>query len=326
MSIYEHDQNGDLTGEYFTPINSYQGDGITYFNPVAVANLGRRDEYFSQLENTFMLQYRFNDWLTFRQTISFQYGGTKEKRYLPYNAIGADWLNWQINKAEEGNSLNQSLRTETQIAFGSPFKNPDHEISGTATWITDQSGYEWLNIQSNKTPSTDIQDPAIDAAINWIGNGSGDARLVSGVGTVNYKFKDRYMVQTVLRADAHSSFGLNNRWGLFKGVSLGWRFSSENFTKSLTWLGESMLRATWGVAGRQPGDVYARFATYESTGSGGYILNPAIAPTSIQLNNLRWENVTSWDIGGELSLFDDRIYVDGSYYEKVTSDLLFDRL
>ena len=50
-----------------------------------------------------------------------------------------------------------------------------------------------------------------------------------------------------------------------------------------------MIRASYGVSGRQPSDVYARFATYESTGTGAYILNPAIAPTSIQLNNLRWE-------------------------------------
>ncbi|MBK6284815.1 MAG: hypothetical protein IPF54_21220 [Draconibacterium sp.] len=40
MSVYEYDANGNPTGEYFTPIRSYQGDGVTYFNPVAVANLG----------------------------------------------------------------------------------------------------------------------------------------------------------------------------------------------------------------------------------------------------------------------------------------------
>lgn len=325
MSIWEYDAFGNLTGEYFTPINSYQGDGITYFNPVAVANLGRRDEYFNKLENTFMLQYRANDWVTLRETVSFQYAGTKEKRYLPYNAIGADWLNWQINKAEEGNSLNQGIRTETSFAFTSPWENPDHDFSGIVTWITDESGYEWMNIQSNKTPSTDIQDPAINAAINWIGTGSGKNRLVSAVSNVNYKLKDRYMIQTVLRADAHSSFGSNNRWGLFKGLSLGWRFSSEEFMKQFTWLGESMLRATWGVSGRQPGDVYARFASYESTSTGSYILEPAVAPTKIQLNNLRWETITSWDLGGEISLFNEKLYVDGSIYKKVTSDLLFDR-
>lgn len=128
MSIMEYDENGNLTGEYFTPITSYQGDGVTYFNPVAVAELGRRDEYYNKLENTFMLQYRANDWITLRETVSFQYAGTKEKRFLPYDAIGADWLNWQINMADERNSLGQSLRTETQLAFGSPIKNPDFRI------------------------------------------------------------------------------------------------------------------------------------------------------------------------------------------------------
>jgi hypothetical protein len=131
------------------------------------------------------------------------------------------------------------------------------------------------------------------------------------------------MLQGNVRADAHSSFGANNRWGMFYGAFAGWRFSGEPFMKSLTWLGESMLRFSYGVAGRQPQDVYARFATYASTSTGAYILNPAIAPTSIQLNNLRWENIASWNVGGELSLFKDRVYIEGDIYKKVSSDILF---
>lgn len=42
MSIWEYDQFGKLTGEYFTPINSYQGYGGDYYNPVAVSELGKR--------------------------------------------------------------------------------------------------------------------------------------------------------------------------------------------------------------------------------------------------------------------------------------------
>jgi TonB-linked SusC/RagA family outer membrane protein len=325
MSIWEYDAYGNPTGEYFNPINSYQGDGVTFFNPVAVANLGSNDRAMNRLENTFMLQYRINDWLTFRETISFQYEGSKSKNYLPYNAIGADWLSWNINKAEESNNLNRAIRTETQLAFGSPFSSEDHSLSGAFTWVTDQSGYEWMNLQSNKIPSTDIQDPAIDAQINWIGNGSGESRLISGLGNVNYKYKDRYLLQTILRADAHSSFGINNRWGLFKGVSVGWRFSGEPFLSAWDFLGESKLRFSWGVSGRQPGNVYARFASYESTGNGSYMTNPAIAPTSIQLSNLRWETISSLDLGLELSLFDDRVYLEGDIYEKVTTDILFNQ-
>jgi len=323
MSIWEHDVYGNKTGEYFTPIYSYQGNGVKYFNPVAVANLGQNDEKYNKLENTFMLQYRLNDWITLRETVSFQYAGTKRKTFLPYNAIGADWLNYQVNNAQESNDLNQAIRTETQMAFSSPFKNEDHQLSGALTWVTDQQSSEWMNIQAGKTPSTDIKDPAINSTIGWIGNNSYENRLLSGLGNLNYKFKDRYMLQTILRSDAHSSFGENNRWGTFMGLAAGWRFSSEPFFDGANWLGESKLRASWGVSGRQPGDVYARFATYESTGTGSYILAPAIAPTSIQLNNLKWETITSWDFGFELSLFMDRVYINSDIYQKVTEDILF---
>lgn len=323
MSIWEYDENGNPTGEYFTPIRSYQGSGVEYFNPVAVADLGRRDEYRDELNNTFVLQYRFNDWLTFRETISFQFSGTKNKEFLPFNAIGADWLDYQINMAVESNSLNQGIRTETQMAFNSPWENEDHQISGAFTWITDQQQSEWMSIQSNRTPSVDIQDPAVDAQINWIGQGLSENRLMSGLGNINYKYLDRYLLTGILRGDAHSSFGASNRWGLFQGLSIGWRFSQEPFLAGWDFLGESKLRFSWGVAGRQPQDPYARFAKYESTGNGTYILNPTVAPVSIQLDGLRWESIESYDLGLELNLFDDRVYLESDLYTKVTNDILF---
>ena len=323
MSIWEYDVVGIPTGEYFTPITSYQGNGTTYFNPVAVANLGRDGRLENHFRNTFMLQYRLNDWLIFRETASFQSQGTKNKSFLPYNAIGADWLNYQINLSKATSRVNQGIHTETQVAFTSPFKNEDHQLSGAITWVTDRSGYQWMNIQSAKNPSVDIQVPSISGQVAYIATNSGEGKMVSGLGNVNYKYLDRYLVQTILRADAHSSFGENNRWGLFKGISLGWRFSSEDFLSSLDFLGESMLRVSWGVAGRQPNDVYARFATYESTGTGSYTFNPAISPISIQLDRLMWETITSYNIGAELNLFKDRLYLEGDIYHKITSDILF---
>jgi TonB-linked SusC/RagA family outer membrane protein len=324
MSIMEYDVNGKLTGEYFTPINSYQGDGYSYFNPVAVARLGKNDKNENSLENTFRLKYNINDWLIFKETVSFQYSGSKENNFLPYNAIGSDWLAWTVNKAEEGNSLYSSFKTETQLVFDVPFKTEDHVMSGAASWITNKSGYQWMNIQSNRTPSTNIQDPGVGAQINWIGSGSGDNADLGALLNWNYKYKDRYMLQTILRADANSAFGANTRWGLFKGVSLGWRFSKEPLlTNWDSWMGDCMLRASWGISGRPPGDAYARFATYETTYTGTYITNPAIVPTRIQLDNLKWESISSTDLGLELNLFKDRFFIEADVYRKLTSDLLF---
>jgi TonB-linked SusC/RagA family outer membrane protein len=321
MSIEEYDENGELTGEYFTPIQSYQGSGGSYFNPVAVARLGSNDKNEYNLENTFKLRYTITDWLRFWQTISFQYSGSKTNNFLPYNALGVDWLDWQVNKAEESNNINSSIRTETQFAFNAPFNVEVHDLSGAVSWVTSQSNYEWMNLQANRTPSVDIQDPATNAQINWIGSGSGDSRELGAVANVNYKLLDRYMLQINARADANSAFGKNERWGAFAGVSLGWRFSSEPFLSMVDWLGESKLRLSWGTAGRPPGSPYARFALYES--SDTYVGNPAIVPTRVQLDNLKWENVESYNAGVNLNLFDDRLYVEADVYTKTTTDILF---
>lgn len=324
MSIYEYDENGVLTGEYFNPITSYQGSGSTYFNPVAVGKLGSNNKKEHSLENTFKLRYIITDWLTFRQSLSFQYSGSKVNKFLPYNAMGIDWLNYQVNLAEESNNIWSAIRTESSFIFNAPFLDTKiHDFSGALTWSTSNSNYEYMSLQSNRTPSVDVQDPAVDAQVNYIGSGSGYQRELGLSLNINYKFLDRYMLQINARDDANSSFGANNRWGLFKGVSVGWRFSNEPFLSDMKWLGESKLRASWGTSGRPPSDPYARFALYETSGSGSYVGNSTIVPTSIQLDNLKWENVESYDLGIDINLLNDRLYIQADYYSKTTTDILF---
>jgi TonB-linked SusC/RagA family outer membrane protein len=321
MSIWEYDELGNKTGEYFNPITSYQGSGSSYYNPVAVANLSTYNEKNYDLETTFRFRYTFSEWMRFRQTISFQFTGAKTNIFLPYNALGVDWLNWQVNKAEESNNINSSIRSESQLIFDAPWDKNIHDLTGALSWITNQSEYEWMNLQSNRTPSVELQDPAVAAQINWIGSGSGQRRDLGAVANINYKYLDRYMLQYNVRADASSSFGSKNRWGVFNGVSLGWRFSSEEFMTGLDWLGDSKLRLSWGTSGRQPGDAYARFALYQT--SGNYVGNTAITPSKIGLNLLKWENVETYNAGIDLSFFDNRFAVTADVYNKRTTDILF---
>lgn len=333
MSIMEHDADGNLTGEYFTrnfdKTGNYQGSGYDYYNPVAVAKLGKSDESQNALENSFKLKYTLKDWLIFKETASFQYSGQKSNSFLPYNAVGSNWYDWTVNKAEEGNSLYSSFKTESQLVFYVPFKTKDHELTGATSWSTTQSTDDGVNIQSNRNPSINLQDPAVGAQINWISSSLVEKSDVGALLNLNYKYKDRYMVQATARADGNSAFGSANRWGLFKGIGVAWRFSSEKiFENSKNWLSESKLRASWGTSGRPPSDEwphpkYPRFAIYKTTNPGSYIQNPAVVPTSIQLDNLKWENIMSTDVGLELNLFKERFYIEGDIYNKLTTDLLF---
>ncbi len=88
MSIMEYDYLGQPTGEYFTPIYSYQGDGTDYFNPVAVGELSSNDVGENQMLTSFVLTYKITNWLRFRETISFQYLNAKGKDSCPTMPLG----------------------------------------------------------------------------------------------------------------------------------------------------------------------------------------------------------------------------------------------
>jgi len=137
MSIYEYDEFGKLTGDFFTPIDSYQGEGTTYFNPVAVTSLSTNDALQNLVQNSFLLTYNILPWLRFRETISFQYLNEKKNGFLPYNAIGADWLDNLKNEAFESNSVDSKITTRSQLFFV-PRINEKHSLSAIIMWETDQ--------------------------------------------------------------------------------------------------------------------------------------------------------------------------------------------
>ena len=46
-------------------------------------------------------------------------------------------------------------------------------------------------------------------------------------------------------------------------------------------------------------------------------------PSSIELSDLKWEKVTSYNLGIDLHLFNSKLVFDGNIYKRKTEDLLF---
>lgn len=322
MSIMEFDSKGLETGEYFTPIYSYQGDGTDYFNPVAVGRLSTNDISENQMLNSFVLTYSITNWLRFRETISFQYLNSKRKIFLPYNAIGADWLDASKNEATETNSTNTKIMTRSQLIFAPRLGNR-HSLSGIAMWETDAQSGEFHTLKSNRGPSLDIQDPAANAPINYLGSGSSLSRSIGALGSLNYKYRDRYIASFNLRIDGSSRFGSNRRWGTFPSMSLGWRFSGEPWMQNYKFLSEGMLSASYGQTGREPTTPYDRHAIYNTASPNQYITDPIILPLQVQLTNLKWQTVSSWNVKLDLSFFKNDLNITGEVYKKLTEDLLW---
>ena len=146
--------------------------------------------------------------------------------------------------------------------------------------------------------------------------------IESYFGRLNYNLMDRYLLTATLRADGSSSFGPNNRWGWFPSLAAAWRISNEPFMqKTSSWLSNMKLRLGWGLVGNQSAGSYAYGVAMSSVstawGNGYYAGNYANP-------DLKWESTNAWNIGLDLSFFNNRIeFIVDAYYKKTENLLMY---
>jgi TonB-linked SusC/RagA family outer membrane protein len=288
---------------------------------VAVGNLSSDDVLENRIMNSFTLNYNIAPWVRFMQVVSLQYINEKRKRFLPHNAIGADWLDPQNNEIREINASTSEIITRSQL-FLTPRLGEAHLLSGMLMLETDQIENEYSNIIVRNGPSTTIQDPASNPPVQYMASGSAQTHIIGFLANLNYKLRDRYMTSLNLRADASSRFGSNNRWGTFPSISIGWRFSEEPWMQGLSFLTDSKFRYSYGYAGKQPGGSYDRHAIFNTVNPSQYMDEPIVVPRQVQLANLKWQTLTQSNFGLDLSFF-NRIDITGEIYTKITEDLLW---
>lgn len=141
--------------------------------------------------------------------------------------------------------------------------------------------------------------------------------IQSVFGRVNLNFADRFFVTGTVRNDGSNKFGVNNRYGLFPSVGAKWAISGEEFLKSSTFISGLSIRASWGITGNQE---FPAGASLEQFSSGAY---NSIGQSNVANPDLKWEKTTQINFGLDYSLFNNRLYGSFDYYDKNTTDLLF---
>jgi hypothetical protein len=124
-----------------------------------------------------------------------------------------------------------------------------------------------------------------------------------------------------VRADGTTKFGPGNRWGYFPSVSLKWIISDEPWMQKLKpFLSTLSIRPSWGRVGNQPSQNYLYTSKYGSTDR--YIDMAAMAPLNIRLTDLKWQIVSSYNIGLDLHFMDERLNFTFEAYHSTTTDML----
>jgi TonB-linked SusC/RagA family outer membrane protein len=327
MSVYEYDDYGNKTPNYFSPAFNVQGQygGIDNknklggtVNPVAMARAAYRNILTERVIPHFTLQYDLKPSVLFTSfDIQFDINNTKNKSFLPQIATGRPWTETSVNRVYDGDADAFSVQSKTSLTY-TPHLKENHRLILFTTFMTSDYKYVSHQVQTSNTASTDLQDPSVPSRTASTGLNLTATQIQSrSIGALvngQYAFKDKYIFNAALRMDGNSKFGPNNRYGYFPSVSARWRMSDEWFMKPFQkWINDLSIRGSYGHSGREPKNDYTFYNTY-NTFAYSYLGQSAIYPASMQLNNLTWETNKGLNLGFNLIMLNRRINVDVDLY------------
>lgn len=344
MSIYREDANGNDTNEYYIMLPEGKKDaGSTVSgtsseqlksvrgigNPVAIANLAYDNETTYRINPEFKLNYYLmgteerKTRLDYEGSVYLDVYSKSNPTWYPGTLSTAGWEDANYNRyaMDDYNSL--SFTTRHQLIF-TPWLGNDLAWTMLGRWeMTKGNGYG-QNVTENQIPDG-VSSPTVPAYLRNMSTSNGEWRSMSGVFSTHVSYKTRYNADFTVRADGTTKFGKNNKWGYFPGVSVRWNISDEPWMRwSRNVLSMLAVRPSWGVNGKAPSSEYLQYAKYVAGniyGNGTTTL-PATKVDGLQLVDLKWEKTTSWNLGANLGLFDDKLEADFNYYYKKTNDLL----
>lgn len=157
------------------------------------------------------------------------------------------------------------------------------------------------------------------------GTQSKNAR-VAYIGKLNYNYAGKYLAEFILRADASANFPANSRWGYFPGISVGWVFSKEKFMDNTSsWLNNGKLRLSYGQSGNDGTSQFSYLTGYDID-AAGYIIESSyyntISTTGIPNTAITWENITNYNLGIDLTLFNRKVIFEGNIFYRIRDGIL----
>ena len=351
MAIYRQDGNGNETGEYFlmnptapnrntTPYDgmysSYDLSGIYNMgNPVAIANLAWIKDQTYRLTPDFTIKYEIlgieaeKSRLTFNGRVDFDVFAESKPTYYPAALANAIWTDSEYNLTTNYEFNRMKIGGRAELVFTPYLQKIVKDLTATML-LRYEMNTQKTNFQTvimNHLPNG-ITSSTVNAFPGTPSSGNGRSNSQNILYNAHFAYLDgRYSLGFSLRADGNSKFGPKNKWAYFPGVSLRYNISEEPFmkwsNKVVSMLG---LRASWGIVGKAPDSDYLFYNMYNvsagSYGRGTTNLANFATLDGLKLDDLRWEKTTSYNLGFNLGLFNNRVEIDFDYYHKDTRDLL----
>jgi TonB-linked SusC/RagA family outer membrane protein len=319
----------DASGAFILE-SQYAALGI---NPVSQQTNGLNDNSGTNLTGTGILTYKIIKGLTF--TSNNTYSNSNNINRQLYGPGTSTYLaNSSNGYAQQNTTSGHGFQNSNYLTYHGNWG--DHDLTVTALY-EQSSGTSYFN----QGKATNLSTYALNYWNLGLGStqtttsGYNSSSLQSYMGRVEYKFRDKYLLNGTIRDDGTSV--LTQKYSTFPSAAIGWIVSKEDFLAGARSLSFLKLRASWGITGNQTVGAYSTIPQI-NVGVGpngienatGYPFNGNQSTPAIYTNletpkstTLKWERNRQTDVGLDAAFLNGAITLTvDAYYRKVT-DLLY---
>lgn len=323
---YDIDDDGTILPEY-APIRDDNGDIITnnaVTNPTALVNTMRAKNTIYDVQALFGLNGKIKDHWTLGATAGLYYYKKTESVFIP------GVTNQTIMPLQNGLAENTSRDGETELR--------NFYFAGRAGYDQTFSGIH--NLKGSLVAQTAINSTEYDNAqgINsandyyyLLGNSSSNVgRFVGGYidkfnwvninANLNYTYNHLLAVGVTLASDYASSFGKDApKMAVFPSVNAAFFAKNAPGIRSVDFLNQLTIRAEYTTTGNS---LYSSSLSKYAYSQATFRTLSGLVRAGVANTDLKWETDRTFDVGLDLSMWNNRIDATIDYYNGVTSDVI----
>ena len=303
----------NANGEYLVGFNS--GDGNPLVNDDKFIRRNQSDKF--TMSQAFKADLLEN--LSIRTSANWFYNeGFNESFDKDYLASPNSFSRTRSSSASFGRAFSQTYNGT--LNFNTDFLGKHH--------VDAMIGTEYYDIYSNGLSASgsgalsddfmDLQYTSADKDKRNIDTYHTTQRILSFFSRVTYDYDDKYLATFTVRRDGYSKL-LNNRWGNFPGVSVGWNMHKENFLSDSKIINTLKLRASYGQNGNVDENLISAYQLQGSYSSAKYDGLAGFQLNGLPFPDLLWERSETYEVGLETRLF-NRLDLNVAYYDRRTQD------
>ncbi len=335
MSIYEIDPvTKQPTDTYYTMPRTgtyigsevFKDDQRGLVNPVASANLATNERRTYDMSPELVIQYQLlgmdeeHTQLNWRGSVYMNIFNQYDDKFYPWELNPVKYSDG-VNTAYTGSSKSVSFNTKQTLTLIPAFKNQDHKMMVMGRFELTSGSSNGQSTSANGLASGGTTSPSAGGLNFSPSSWYNQWRSMYYTFSTHYAYKERYIADVTVRADGTTKFGPGNRWGYFPSVSLKWIISDEPWMEKLKpFLSTLSIRPSWGRVGNQPNQNYLYTSKYGS--ADRYMDMTAMAPLNIRLTDLKWQIVSSYNIGIDMHFLDEKLNFTFEAYRSTTTDML----